>query len=165
MKDGLRTGLVWAGFAALTLASGALGARATRKSQRTWYPLLRKSRLNPPDRVFAPVWTALYLLSSASAARVYRAEASHTRTRALVLWGAQQTFNTLWSPLFFGQRRAAAAFVDLGLLWGALAAYARAANRIDRPAAQLVLPYLGWVTFAGVLNGAILRKNPRFLHG
>lgn len=165
MKDGLRTGLAWAGFAALTLASGALGALATRKNQRTWYRLLRKSRFNPPDRVFGPVWTGLYLLSSASAARVYRAEASQARTRALALWGAQQTFNTLWSPLFFGQRRAGAAFVDLGLLWATLAAYAKTAKSVDRPAAQLVLPYLGWVTFAGVLNGAILRKNPRFLHG
>jgi benzodiazapine receptor len=165
MKNGMRTGLAWAGFAALTLASGALGAIATRKSQRTWYRTLRKSRFNPPDRVFAPVWTTLYTLSSISAARVFRADASQDRTRALVLWGAQQTLNTLWSPLFFGKRRARAAFIDLGLLWATLAAYTRVAKRVDRHAAELVLPYLGWVTFAGLLNGAILQKNPRLLHG
>jgi len=165
MKDGMRMGLAWAGFAALTFASGALGVIATRKSQRTWYRTLRKSRLNPPDGVFAPVWTTLYGLSSASAARIYVADASTDRTRALALWGAQQALNTLWSPLFFGQRRARAAFIDLGLLWATLAAYAKVAQRVDRPAAGLVLPYLGWVTFAGVLNGAILRKNPRLLHG
>lgn len=165
MKDGLRTGLAWAGFAALTLASGALGAVATRRSQRTWYRALRKSRLNPPDAVFAPVWTTLYIASAASAARVYTADASRARTLALVLWTAQQTFNTLWSPLFFAKHRARAAFVDLGLLWTTLAGYTKVAQRVDRPAAALVLPYLGWVTFAGMLNGAIIRKNPRFLHG
>src|SRR6188472_1475690 len=116
MKDGWRTGLAWAGFAAVTLASGTLGALAARKGQRTWYRVLRKSRLNPPDSVFGPVWTALYGLSSASAARVYRAHPSKDRTHALALWGAQQTLNALWSPLFFGKRRATAALVDLGLL-------------------------------------------------
>lgn len=165
MKNGIRVGLAWAGFAALTFASGALGALSTRKSQRTWYRVLRKSRLNPPDAVFAPTWSALYALSSASVARVHAAEPSKERTQALVLWGAQQTFNALWSPLFFGKRRARAAFVDLGLLWGTLLAYASVAKRVDRPAAALMLPYLGWVTFAGVLNGAILQKNPRLLHG
>src|SRR6188768_4058963 len=148
MKNGMQLGLAWAGFAALTLASGALGALATRKSQRTWYRALRKSRLNPPDGVFAPVWTTLYALSSASAARVYSAEPSQDRTLALALWGAQQTFNTLWSPLFFGKRRARAAFIDLGLLLATLAAYAKVAKRVDRHAAELVVPYLGWVSFA-----------------
>jgi tryptophan-rich sensory protein len=163
MKNGVRTGLALAGFAALTLASGALGAVATGKSRSTWYRTLRKPRFNPPDRVFAPVWTTLYALSSVSATRVYRADPSADRTRALMLWGAQQTFNTLWSPLFFARHRASAALVDLGLLWATLAAYAKVAKRVDRHASELVLPYLGWVTFAGVLNGAILRKNPRLL--
>lgn len=165
MKTSVRMGVAWAGFAAVTLLSGALGALATRKSQRTWYRALRKSPLNPPDAVFGPVWTTLYGLSSLSATRVYRAEPSGDRTRALALWGAQQALNTLWTPLFFGQRRATAALVDLGFLWGTLAAYASVARRVDRPAGALVLPYLGWVTFAGVLNSAILRRNPRWLHG
>ena len=165
MRNGIRLGLAWAGFAALTFASGAVGALATGRSRRTWYRMLRKSRFNPPDSVFAPTWSALYALSSVSVARVYAAEPSKQRTQALVLWSAQQTFNALWSPLFFGQRRARAALIDLGLLWSTLAAYANVAKRVDRPAAGLVLPYLGWVTFAGVLNGAIVRKNPRLLHG
>lgn len=165
MNRTLKTGLAFAGFAAVTLVTGALGAVATRKSQRTWYRLLRKSPLNPPDSVFAPVWTTLYTLSSLSATRVYGAEASPERTRALALWGTQQTLNALWTPLFFGKRRARAAFVDLGLLWVTLAAYAKAARKVDARAAELVLPYLGWVTFAGVLNGAVVRRNPRFLHG
>jgi len=165
MKSALKTGLALLGFGAVTLLSGAVGALATRKSQRTWYRALRKSPLNPPDRVFAPVWTTLYALSSVSATRVYRAEPSPERSRALALWGAQQTFNAAWTPLFFGKRRATAALIDLGLLWTTLAAYAREAGRVDRRAEQLVLPYLAWVTFAGLLNATIVKRNPRWLHG
>ncbi len=165
MANALKTGLACAGFAAVTLLTGAIGAIATRRSQRTWYRALRKSRLNPPDKVFGPVWTALYALSSVSATRVFRAEPSPARTRALALWGAQQTFNALWTPLFFGQRKASAALIDLGLLWASLAAYTKAAQRVDRRAAELVVPYLGWVTFAGLLNGAVVMRNPRWLRG
>lgn len=165
MKSAIKTGLACAGFAAVTLLTGALGARSARKSQRTWYRALRKSTLNPPDQVFGPVWTALYGLSTASATRIFRAEPSPERTRALALWGTQQAFNALWTPLFFGQRKARAALIDLGLLWASLAAYTQAARHVDRRAAELVLPYLGWVTFAGVLNGAVVRRNPRWLRG
>jgi tryptophan-rich sensory protein len=165
MENALKTGLACVGFAAATLLTGALGALATRKSQRTWYRALRKSRLNPPDKVFGPVWTVLYAASSLSATRVFRAEPSPERTRALALWGAQQTFNALWTPLFFGQRKATAALVDLGLLWASLAAYAKTAGHVDRRAAELVVPYLAWVTFAGLLNGAVVMRNPRWLHG
>lgn len=165
MRNILKTGLAGAGFAAVTLLTGAIGALATRKSQHTWYRALRKSRLNPPDKVFGPVWTTLYTLSAASATRVFRAEPSSARTRALALWGAQQTFNALWTPLFFGKRRASVALVDLGLLWASLAAYTKAAQRVDRRAAELVVPYLGWVTFAGLLNGAVVKRNPHWLRG
>jgi tryptophan-rich sensory protein len=70
-----------------------------------------------------------------------------------------------WSPLFFGKRRASAALLELGLLWTTLAAYARQAGHVDRRAEQLVLPYLAWLTFAGVLNGSVVKRNPRWLHG
>lgn len=165
MNASSRTALAGAGFAAATLLSGAVGALVTRRARRTWYRVLRKSPLNPPDSVFGPVWTTLYALSAASATRVFGTEPSADRSRALALWGVQQTFNALWSPLFFGKHQASAALIDLACLWAALAAYAKTAHRVDRPAAALVVPYLGWVSFAGVLNGAVVRRNPRWLRG
>jgi tryptophan-rich sensory protein len=164
MNSRTKTELAWLGFAAVTFVTGAIGAIATRKSRGTWYRALRKSPLNPPDKVFGPVWTTLYGLSSLSAARVFSAPPSPERSRALALWGTQQTFNALWTPLFFGERRASLALADLGLLWASLAAYIKTAAQVDRRAAELVLPYLGWVTFAGTLNGAIIKRNPRWLH-
>ncbi len=165
MDRSARTSLALTGFAAVTLLSGALGAAATRSSQRTWYRALRRPKFTPPDSVFAPVWTTLYVLSAVSATLVYRARPSANRSRALGLWGVQQSFNALWSPIFFGQRKATLALADLALLWASLAAYATVARRVDGRATALVLPYLGWVSFAGVLNGAIVKQNPRWLHG
>lgn len=145
-----------------TLLTAATGARATARG-KPWYRLLRKSALNPPDAVFGPVWTGLYAASAISAARVYRAQPSPGRTRALALWGTQQALNAAWTPLFFGRRRPRAALVDLGLLWGALGSYAAQARKVDRAAAALVLPYLAWLSFAGLLNSEVIRKNPRWL--
>lgn len=145
-----------------TLLTAAAGARATARG-KPWYRLLRKSRWNPPDAAFGPVWTSLYAASALSAARVYRTEPSPARTRALALWGTQQALNAAWTPLFFGQRRPRAALADLGLLWGALGGYAAQARQVDRIAAALVLPYLAWVSFAGFLNEEVVRKNPRWL--
>ena len=139
-----------------------LGASATRRN-KGWYRLLRKSSLNPPDRAFPLVWSTLYPLNALSAMRVYRSEPSAGRARALGLWGVQQALNAAWSPLFFGRRRPRAALVDIGLLWGAIGAYLLSARKVDRLAATLVTPYLGWVTFAAFLNEEVVRKNPRSL--
>lgn len=153
-----------AAIAGATALSAALGARATLRG-KPWYRRLHKSPLTPPDAVFGPVWTGLYALEATSAVRVYRTPPSPERTRALVLWGAQQALNAAWSPLFFGLHRARAALVDIGLLGATLEAYRRSAREVDRPAASLVLPYLGWLGFAAFLNAEAIRRNPRSLHG
>jgi len=162
MQSTLRTGIAWAAIGGATVLSAWLGARATTRN-RGWYRWLRKSSLNPPDRVFAPVWTALYGLNALSAARVYRAEPSSDRSRALALWGTQQTLNAAWSPLFFGQHRPRAALANIGLMWAAIAAYLLTARKVDRLSSGLVVPYLGWVSFAAFLNAQVVRKNPRLL--
>lgn len=162
MRHSLRTGLAFAAIGIATLLTAATGARATRRG-KPWYRLVRKSSLNPPDAAFGLVWTGLYAASALSAARVYQAEPSPERTLALTLWGAQQALNAAWSPLFFGQRRPRAALVDLGLLWGTLGTYLTRARKVDRLAAALVVPYLGWVSFAALLNEEVIRKNPKWL--
>jgi len=155
--------LAFLGFAAATALTAVVGSRATLRGKEPWYRLIRKSRLNPPDAVFAPVWTALFVLTAISGYRVWRAAPSPARTRALGLWTAQLVLNASWSRLFFGQHRPTAAFVDLGALLFTLGGYTREAARIDRPAAYLMAPYLGWVGFAGYLNEEVIRKNPRFV--
>jgi len=162
MRPSLRSSLAFAAIGGATLLTALVGARATQ-SGKPWYRLLRKSTLNPPDAVFAPVWTGLYSLNGLSAGRIYRSEPSPARTRTLALWGIQQGLNAAWSPLFFGQHRPRAALADIGLMWTAIGAYLLEARKVDRTAAALVVPYLAWVSFAAFLNAEVVRKNPRWL--
>lgn len=148
------------GFAALAAGAATVGARATSRSvRRPWYALLRKPRWQPPSWTFGPVWTGLYAAMAFSGHRVATRGAGPARRRALGWWGAQLALNAAWSPLFFGLRRPRAALVDAAALTGAVALYARAARRVDRAAAWVVVPYLAWSAFATALNGAIVRRN------
>jgi benzodiazapine receptor len=125
-----------------------------------WYRTLRKPAFQPPDAVFAPVWTVLYATIAASGFRVLRAPRSPRRSRALRAWGTQLALNAAWSPLFFRAHRPRAALLDLGLLVAATGHYITQARRVDRTAAALMLPYLGWSLFALALNASIVHRNP-----
>ena len=151
--------LALASFAGLTAAGAAIGSVASRRSTGLWYKMLRKPPFQPPRWLFAPVWTALYALIATSGYRVWKQEPSKARARALALWGTQLALNTAWSPLFFGARRKRAALADLVALLGVVAAYAGTSRKIDKAAAAMMLPYLGWLGFAGVLNEEIIRRN------
>jgi tryptophan-rich sensory protein len=94
-----------------------------------------------------------------SAWRVSGQPSSAARNRALALWAAQYGLNFAWSPLFFGARRPRLALVDLCLLFASLVGYTAAAARVDRAAAVVMAPYLGWVGFAGLLNAEVARRN------
>ncbi|MFO0578636.1 MAG: TspO/MBR family protein [Polyangia bacterium] len=144
----------------LTALAAAIGARATTRGKGLWYRLLRKPSYNPPDWVFGPVWTVLYTAMAVSAWRLVRRPPSVARNVALGLWGTQLGLNTAWSVLFFGQHKKRAALADLGLLVGSIGGYMAAASKVDRPAALLMAPYLGWSSFAGLLNAEIVRRNP-----
>jgi translocator protein len=148
-----------ASFAALTMGAAAMGRVANPKSSRVWYRTLRKPPFQPPSWVFAPTWTALYGLMAASGYRVWKKTPSKHRTRALALWGTQLVLNGAWSPLFFGARRKRAAMADLIGLLGAVAAYTGTARKVDKSAAAMMVPYLGWLAFAGLLNEEIIRRN------
>lgn len=154
-----RGGLALASFAGLTAGAAAIGRVANRGGPGLWFRTLRKPPFQPPNWIFGPVWTALYGLIATSGYRVWKAAPSTMRNRALALWGAQLALNGAWSPLFFGARRKRAAFVDLLALLGVVAAYAQTTRKIDKPAAALVLPYLGWLGFAALLNEEIIRRN------
>ncbi len=146
-----------AGFAAATLAAGALG-RQTSPS-RLWYRSLRKSKATPPDGVFAPVWSVLYATMAYSAWRLWRRPSSPARSRALWLWATQLGLNAGWSPAFFAAKSPRAALAIITALLPTLGAYLRAAWKVDRLAAAIMLPYLGWTSFATYLNARVVEKN------
>lgn len=155
----LRKAAALGAFAGMTAGAALLGASAMRGATDDWYDGLRKPRFTPPKAVFGPVWSGLYALIALSGYRVWKAPRSRPRRAALGLWGAQLVLNAAWTPLFFGLRRPLAALVDLVALTGTASAYAAVARKVDRPAAIMMLPYLGWLGFAGVLNEEIWRLN------
>jgi tryptophan-rich sensory protein len=138
-----------------------VGARSS-SARSPWYRALAKPGWQPPPSAFGPVWTALYALTATSGWRAWRSRRPGYR-RAVALWGAQLAVNAAWSPLFFGLRRPRVALADAALLVPAIALYGRAARRVDRLAAALVLPYLAWSGFALALNAEIVRRNARLL--
>ena len=158
-RSPLASGLGLLAFLGVTGAVATLGARTARPG--LWYRALRKPPFTPPDGVFPLVWTALYGLIAVSGWRVWRRRGRLGRGWALGLWGTQLALNGAWSWLFFGRRRARASLADIGLMLAAIGSYAGAARRIDRPAAWMMAPYLGWTAFAGALNEEIVRRNPR----
>lgn len=139
------------------VAGSAVGA-ITNARGRGWYRTLSKPRWTPPDAVFGPVWTVLYLTQGVAAVLVAR---RRPRRLALGLFAAQLVLNLAWSVLFFGRRRADVALLDLSALWVALLATVVAFARLRVGAALLLLPYLAWTTFAGALNVSIAVRNPR----
>ena len=151
-----------AGFIAASLTAGALGAWATFANVRTWYPLLNKPSWNPPSWIFGPVWTTLYILMGLAIWRVWvvgRSAGARSAPGLVRGYFGQLIFNALWSVLFFGLKQPAWALVDIAVLWALLVWLQIGMGRVDRWAAALWLPYLLWVSFASVLNTAIVRLN------
>jgi translocator protein len=155
----IRRGTALGVFAGMTAGAAWLGALSMGSSSDDWYDGLRKPRLNPPKAVFGPVWSGIYSLIAYSGYRVWRTPRSRRRRAALGLWGTQLVLNAAWSPLFFGLRNPLAAFVDLASLFGTVTAYTAVARKLDKPAALMMVPYLGWLAFAGYLNEEIWRLN------
>lgn len=144
-------------FVALTLAAGALGSLFPPGE---WYAQLSKPSWTPPNWLFGPVWTILYVMIGIAGWRIATSPSHPARKPALAAWGTQLVLNGLWSWLFFGLHRPDLAFVDISLLWLAIALAIGLAWRFDRWAAGLLVPYLAWVSFAAALNGSIWQANP-----
>ena len=141
---------------------GALnvGAGIARPSTYRWYRSLQMPTYKPPDVAIPVAWSVMYTLAAVSVWRVWQTDDTPARRRALALWGTQLVANGLWTRFFFGYRRPGLAAVDAAALLAAVTAYAVAADAVDRPAALLVVPYVGWVGFAAVLTADIDRLNP-----
>jgi tryptophan-rich sensory protein len=150
-------------FVAASFGAAALGSAFTFSSVETWYRRLRKPRWTPPNQVFGPVWTVLYAQMAIAAWLVRRAGSRQPRQarQALGAWVVQLMLNTAWSAAFFGRRSPTEGLLVIVALWCAIAATAGLAARVSRLAAVLLLPYLGWTTFATALNASIWRMNRR----
>ena len=147
-------------FVVVTLAIGGLGGLATASSVTTWYATLNKPGFTPPNAVFGPAWTVLYLLMAISAWRVWRRPGPEPmRRKALRLWALQLALNFAWSFLFFGLRAPVVALVEVLVLLIAIAATLAASWRIDRVAGLLLAPYLAWTAFASLLTFEVWRLN------
>lgn len=140
----------------LLLVMGGGIAIGTLTAPGAWYADLSKPFFNPPNWVFGPVWTVLYLAIAYVGWRVWLHD---SRTTLLRLWIIQMGLNFLWSPVFFAAQMPALALAIILCLFLTIASFIRAAWRPDRLSALLFVPYLVWVGFATALNGAIVSLN------
>ena len=156
-------------FTSVTAAASLIGSSVMRRQRtaKAWYRGLRKPPQTPPDWVFGVVWPMLYSAIAYSGYRGWKnsERAGNDRRKIVGLWGAQLAFNAAWTPLFFGQHRSRAALADLALNMATLAAYTKNVARVDKPAAWLMAPYLGWLAFASTINMGVVRRNPKWLAG
>lgn len=146
--------LVYLAFIILVLGGGlVIGANTVPGG---WYASLAKPFFNPPNWLFAPVWSILYLIIGVVGARTWLA---FRRSMAMRFWFAQLVLNFAWTPVFFGLQDPASAMIVILALDIAVAGFIAASWRQDRASALAFLPYLAWVLFATALNGAILVLN------
>jgi len=124
-----------------------------------WYTALAKPSWNPPNWLFGPVWSILYLLIAISVWLVWRKEGLRAAILPLIVFLLQLVLNAAWSWLFFGLHELGYAFVEIVVLWVAIVVNTILFWRINPISGILLLPYLAWVTFASVLNYTIWRLN------
>ena len=146
-------------FLVLCLAVSGIGAAVTATSVGTWYQALHKPAFNPPDWIFAPVWTTLYILMAIAGWRVWRQAGFETGRKALTVFMVQLALNLAWSFIFFGQQRIGLALIEIAILLLVIIATTVLFWRIDRWAGVLFLPYVLWVAFATVLNASLWWLN------
>ena len=141
-------------FLALVALTAAFGAQF---EPGPWYEGLRKPPLNPPNWVFGPVWSVLYLAIAVAAWLVWRARPGSAQP--LALWGSQLVLNAVWSLLFFGLQLPSLALVEIVILLGVLLATFVSFFRVRALAGVLFLPYAAWVSFATYLNAGLWYLN------
>lgn len=142
-------------------SAGIIGSFFTANSIRTWYVTLEKPFFNPPNWVFGPVWTLLYTLMGIALYIIWNKALASKKKNYFAVWLflAHLVINTLWSIIFFGLKDLLAALITILILWGMIVWLIKLFYAVNKYAAYLLIPYLAWVSFATVLNGAILFLN------
>lgn len=144
---------------ALAVALGAVGGWVTAPEIPVWYAGLNKPSFNPPSWLFAPVWTTLYVLMGISFFLIWKQPVSRKRNQALLFFLIQFVLNMGWSFIFFGMHETGWALVEMIIMWLAILITLFSFARFSRIAAWLLVPYIVWVSFAMILNGAIWKLN------
>lgn len=144
----------------LCLSAGGIGSAFTASAIPEWYSMLVKPSFSPPNWVFAPAWTLLYILMGLAAALIWQKGLQNPKVRtALVIFLIQLILNMIWSVLFFGLRSPLYGLVDILFLWAMILVTIAQFSRVSIPAALLLIPYIFWVTFATGLNFGIFLLN------
>lgn len=145
-------------FIVVCLGIGGLGAMATTPEIDGWYRTIEKPTWNPPDWIFGPVWTTLYILMAIAGWRVWTMS-NTKRTLPMSLFAIQLLLNLAWSFIFFAKHQPGWAFVEIIVLWLAITATMLTFFQRSKLAGALLIPYWAWVSFASVLNFTIWRMN------
>lgn len=139
---------------------GIAGSIFTVPAISNWYLTLNKPSFSPPNWIFGPVWTLLYLLMGVSVYLIWNKGLKNRKIReALVIFSAQLFLNFLWSFLFFGLRSPILGLINIVALWLVILLTIVKFHQFSKPAAYLLFPYLLWVSFASLLNFSILLMN------
>ena len=150
-------------FLVLSLSVGTLGALFSpgfSASAAQWYAALAKPGWLPPQKWFAPVWTALYVLMAIAAWIIWRERYHRGRVAAITAFCIQLVLNALWAPMFFGLKNIDAGLFDIVALWLAVGWTMREFARVAPASALILVPYFLCVTFAAAINLAVWKLNP-----
>ncbi|MBE8725233.1 TspO/MBR family protein [Flavobacterium hungaricum] len=145
----------------ICLSVGYSASIVTRPSVESWYPTLIKPFFNPPNWIFMPMWTLLYILMAVAAGLVWDKikEQSEEVKKALLFFIIQLTLNAIWSYLFFGLKNPLLALVEIALLLLMIYETYLKFIKINKTAGYLLIPYMAWVSFALILNASIWWLN------
>ncbi len=143
----------------LPLSVGAVAGMFTSQAVPTWYASLNRPSFSPPNWVFGPVWTTLYVLLGFSFFLIWKESPSKGRNSAIIVFSIQLLLNFAWSFIFFYFNFIGAALLEIILLWISIIAMIYLFYKIKPLAAYLNIPYLLWVSFATILNAGYYFLN------
>lgn len=140
-------------------AAAGIGAAATVTSVRGWYQTIAKPAWNPPDWIFGPVWSTLYFMMAVAVWLVWRRTGWQAGKKSIIWFLVQLGLNICWSAIFFGLHLPGLAFIEIAILWLAIAMTINLFRTHSKLAAGLMMPYIAWTTFAAILNASIWWLN------
>lgn len=144
----------------ICLLAGGLGTIFTVSAIPTWYASLHKPFFSPPNYLFGPIWTLLYMLMGISVAIIWQKGLKNKKIiNAIYLFIVQLGLNAIWSPVFFGAKNLLFALLIIVFMWIYILKTILAFRKIDKTASYLLYPYLAWVSFASILNFSVWLLN------
>jgi benzodiazapine receptor len=146
--------MAFIGICAVAASSGALFPPGR------WYDSLRKPAWRPPNWLFGPAWTVLYAMIAVAGWLVWTTAGPSERLVPMSVYGLQLVLNAVWSGIFFGMKRMKLALGEMALLWLSIAVNIAVFWPVHKIAALMLVPYLAWVSFAFMLNRALVKLNP-----